>query len=160
MHSFLIKSLNFPLSSFDKRISTLFISLFVIVRFIIYDNPSAPLCRAFTNKISENAVSSVCKNKCFYSISAYFSIGILLSEVTGMFFRSNFGALELQIVQYIYNAVGKFLRHRKRLLPMPLFFFGGGRKARPCDRAVCLYLYRFTRSSLITPFQFRPNAKS
>lgn len=25
-----------------------------------------------------------------------------------MFFRSNFGALELQIVQYIYNAVGKF----------------------------------------------------
>ena len=55
-------------------------------------------------------------------ISAYFSIGILLSEVTGMFFRSNFGALELQIVQYIYNAVGKFLRHRKQSLPMPLFF--------------------------------------
>ena len=26
--------------------------------------------------------------------------------------------------------------------------------------AVCLYLYRFTRSSLITPLQFRPNAKS
>ena len=38
-----------------------------------------------------------------------------------MFFRSNFGALELQIVQYIYNAVGKFLRHRKQSLPMPLF---------------------------------------
>lgn len=57
-----------------------------------------------------------------------------------MFFRSNFGALELQIVQYIYNA---------------LFFWGGVQKG-----AVCLYLYRFTRSSLITPLQFRPNAKS
>ena len=35
------------------------------------------------------------------------------------------------------------------------FFWGGVQKG-----AVCLYLYRFTRSSLITPLQFRPNAKS
>ena len=72
-------------------------------------------------------------------ISAYFSIGILLSEVTGVFFRSNFGALELQIVQYIYNAVGKFLRHRKRLLPMPLFFWGGG--AERCGLPLLVSLY-------------------
>lgn len=61
-----------------------------------------------------------------------------------MFFRSNFGALELQIVQYIYNAVGKFLRHRKRLLPMPLFFFGGGQKGaamRPRGLPLLVSLY-------------------
>lgn len=61
-----------------------------------------------------------------------------------MFFRSNFGALELQIVQYIYNAVGKFLRHRKRLLPMPLFFLGGGQKGaamRPRGLPLLVSLY-------------------
>ena len=70
-------------------------------------------------------------------ISVYFSIGILLSEETGMFFRSNFEALELQIVQYIYNAVGKFLRHRKRLLPMPLFL--GVAERRGLSLLVSLY---------------------
>lgn len=60
-----------------------------------------------------------------------------------MFFRSNFGALELQIVQYIYNAVGKFLRHRKRLLPMPLFFWGGqkGAAMRPRGLPLLVSLY-------------------
>lgn len=69
-----------------------------------------------------------------------------------MFFRSNFGALELQIVQYIYNAVGKFTASEAIASDAVVFW---GQKG-----AVCLYLYRFTRSSLITPFQFRPNAKS
>lgn len=61
-----------------------------------------------------------------------------------MFFRSNFGALELQIVQYIYNAVGKFLRHWKRLLPMPLFFLGGvqnGAAMRPHGLPLLVSLY-------------------
>ena len=69
-------------------------------------------------------------------ISAYFSIGILLSEVTGMFFRSNFGALELQIVQYIQRGREIFTAS-EALLPMPLFL--GVAERRGLSLLVSLY---------------------